>query len=132
MIKKATMAAFSTKPAKHYNVRSISLPTRSHPTTLRVEEELNKLTSREMYSSSSKAEKIWSGLSGLGELYKCIVAHSVYFTRSQIDSVCGSKHEPQRLQLLQMEGPDVFVSPTSLPVKHFPVQPVEPNKPAIR
>ncbi|XP_031275995.1 uncharacterized protein LOC116134459 [Pistacia vera] len=72
MIKKATMAAFSTKPAKHYNVRSISLPTRSHPTTLRVEEELNKLTSREMYSSSSKAEKIWSGLSGLGELYKCI------------------------------------------------------------
>ncbi|KAJ0039545.1 hypothetical protein Pint_28621 [Pistacia integerrima] len=94
MIKKATMAAFSTKPAKQYNVRSISLPTRSHPTTLRVEEELNKLT--------------------------------------QIDSVCGSKHEPQRLQLLQMEGPDVFVSPTSLPVKHFPVQPVEPNKPAIR
>ncbi|XP_044491926.1 uncharacterized protein LOC123215763 [Mangifera indica] len=32
----------------------------------------------------------------------------------------------------RIEGPDVFVSPTSLPVKHTPVQPVKPNNSAIR
>ncbi|XP_031276051.1 IST1-like protein [Pistacia vera] len=33
----------------------------------------------------------------------------------------------------RIEGPDVFVSTTSLPLKHKPpIQPVEPNKPAIR
>lgn len=55
------------------NVRSISLPARSHPSTVRVEEELNKLKSWESSSSSSsKAETICLGLSLLSELYKRI------------------------------------------------------------
>ncbi|KAK9265529.1 hypothetical protein L1049_001774 [Liquidambar formosana] len=65
------MAGFLTKPNKRYDVRSISMPTRSHPSTLRVEEELNKLKSWEA-SSSSKAETICTRLSGLGVLYRCI------------------------------------------------------------
>jgi hypothetical protein len=55
------------------SVRSISLPPRSHPSTVRVEEELNKLKSWESSSSSSsKAETICLGLSLLSELYKRI------------------------------------------------------------
>ncbi|KAK7815362.1 hypothetical protein CFP56_001712, partial [Quercus suber] len=48
MMKKPTLAAFSSKAS----IRSISLPARSHPTTLRVEEELNKIKSWEASSSS--------------------------------------------------------------------------------
>src|ERR1044072_1283909 len=70
MMKKATMATFSPKSSSRYGVRSISLPTRSHPSTARVEEELNKLKS--CTSSSSRVETICYGLSGLVELYKCI------------------------------------------------------------
>ncbi|KAL5754348.1 hypothetical protein ACOSP7_022568 [Xanthoceras sorbifolium] len=69
----------SPKSTKHYNVRSISLPAaRSHPTTLKLEQELNKLesyweiSSSPLLSSSTKAEKILSAVTGLGELYKCI------------------------------------------------------------
>ncbi|XP_041019726.1 uncharacterized protein LOC121261436 [Juglans microcarpa x Juglans regia] len=78
-MKRATMAAaFSPKPSKRYSVRSISLPARSHPSTLRVEEELNKLksweTSSTTSSSSSKVETTicLNGLSLLSELYRCI------------------------------------------------------------
>jgi hypothetical protein len=68
MMKRPTMAA-----AFSPNVRSISLPPRSHPTTVRVEEELNKLKSWESSSSSSsKAETICVGLSLLSELYRRI------------------------------------------------------------
>ncbi|KAK1587700.1 hypothetical protein Q3G72_016019 [Acer saccharum] len=74
-----TTTTFSPKATKHYNVRCISLPAaRSHPTTLKLEQELNKLESWEILSSpsssssSTNAEKILSALSGLGELYKCI------------------------------------------------------------
>ncbi|KAK0605820.1 hypothetical protein LWI29_031039 [Acer saccharum] len=74
-----TTTTFSPKTTKHYNVRCISLPAaRSHPTTLKLEQELNKLESWEILSSpsssssSTNAEKILSALSGLGELYKCI------------------------------------------------------------
>ncbi|CAI8608952.1 unnamed protein product [Vicia faba] len=73
MMKKPSLATFSTNP-KHsskYGVRSISLPTRSHPTTVQIEEELTKLKSWET-SSSSKSETICFGLSGLTKLYKCI------------------------------------------------------------
>lgn len=78
MMKRATIASFSPKPTKRYNVRSISMPTRSHPTTLRIEEELNKLkaweatTTSSSSSNSSKADSICKGLSGLEDLYKCI------------------------------------------------------------
>ncbi|XP_004289052.1 PREDICTED: uncharacterized protein LOC101310938 [Fragaria vesca subsp. vesca] len=74
------MASFSPKPTKRYNVRSISMPTRSHPTTVRIEEQLNKLKSWEATSTSSsssssicsKAGSLCKGLSGLKDLYTCI------------------------------------------------------------
>ncbi|KAK7379730.1 hypothetical protein VNO78_34420 [Psophocarpus tetragonolobus] len=72
-MKKASMATFSPKHSSKYGVRSISLPARSHPSTVRIEEELSKLKSLEAASSStSKVEKICCGLSGLAELYKYI------------------------------------------------------------
>ncbi|CAL0311435.1 unnamed protein product [Lupinus luteus] len=72
MMKKASLNSFSSqKHSSRYGTRSISLPTRSHPSTIRIEEELNKLKSWET-SPSSKVEKICYALSGLGELYKCV------------------------------------------------------------
>ncbi|WVZ23097.1 hypothetical protein V8G54_001641 [Vigna mungo] len=73
-MKRASIATFSPKhSSSKYGVRSISLPTRSHPSTARSEEELSKLKSLEASSSSTpKVEKICCGLSGLSELYKCI------------------------------------------------------------
>ncbi|KAJ8545688.1 hypothetical protein K7X08_018271 [Anisodus acutangulus] len=62
------MAALSSKPN---HIRSISLPGRSHPTTQRVEEELNKLKSLEV-SVAPKADTVYNGLLGLEKLYKCI------------------------------------------------------------
>ncbi|KAK9948281.1 hypothetical protein M0R45_003865 [Rubus argutus] len=58
--------------ASKYHVRSISLPSRSHPTTVRVEEELNRLQSWESTSSASTSNSICRGLSGLEELYDCV------------------------------------------------------------
>nr|XP_043608450.1 uncharacterized protein LOC122580238 [Erigeron canadensis] len=54
--------------------RSISLPSRIHPTCLRVEAELNKLRAWEIRSCSSldnlSAETIQIGLAGLSEVYR--------------------------------------------------------------
>ncbi|KAK2965049.1 hypothetical protein RJ639_039718 [Escallonia herrerae] len=61
----------SLKTSTRHHIRSISLPSRSHPSTLRIEEELNKLKAREV-SSGSTAETICTGLSGMEELYKCM------------------------------------------------------------
>ncbi|GAA0161947.1 hypothetical protein LIER_18148 [Lithospermum erythrorhizon] len=55
------MASFSKK-----SIRSISLPCRSHPTTIKIEEELNKLR------ASSTTVTIFENLRGLMELYKCM------------------------------------------------------------
>lgn len=74
-MKRATRASFSPKPSKRYNVRSISLPVRSHPSTLRTEEELNKLKAWEATTtttSEAKADSICKGLFGLKDLYICI------------------------------------------------------------
>ncbi|PHU26883.1 hypothetical protein BC332_05215 [Capsicum chinense] len=60
------MAALSSKPN---HVRSLSLPGRSHPTTQRVEEELNKLKSLEV---SAAPEAVSNGLLSLEKSYKCI------------------------------------------------------------
>lgn len=60
-LKKPTMAA-------RYNLRSISLPSRSHPTTLRIEEQLSKLNPLEN-SSPSTSKSISNGLLGLDDLY---------------------------------------------------------------
>ncbi|XP_065857501.1 uncharacterized protein [Euphorbia lathyris] len=56
--------------ASKQNLRSISLPSRSHPTTLRVEEELNKLKTTITIQSSSSTSSICSNLSGIQELHK--------------------------------------------------------------
>nr|GEU56470.1 hypothetical protein [Tanacetum cinerariifolium] len=56
--------------------RSISLPSRLHPTSLRLEAELNKLRAWEVRSCSSSAtliaEAIQTGLVGLSEVYRCV------------------------------------------------------------
>lgn len=62
------MRAFSQKPSTRYNIRSITLPVRSHPTTERVEQELYKLKASSS-SSSSNSTTICNSLSGLRELY---------------------------------------------------------------
>ncbi|KAK7346296.1 hypothetical protein VNO80_20812 [Phaseolus coccineus] len=54
--------------ANKYHVRSISLPSRSHPSTIRVEEELSKLKTWEGTSTSS-SDSIQTGLSLLKDLY---------------------------------------------------------------
>ncbi|KAK4711667.1 hypothetical protein R3W88_006180 [Solanum pinnatisectum] len=62
------MASFSSKS----NKRSISLPSRTHPATKNIEEEINKLKTWEL-SASPTAEAVYSGLIGLGEVHKCMV-----------------------------------------------------------
>ncbi|XP_035549197.1 uncharacterized protein LOC109017283 [Juglans regia] len=57
--------------AGKYQVRSISLPSRSHPSTVRLEEELNRLKIREE-TSTLTSESICKGLVGLEELYRCV------------------------------------------------------------
>ncbi|KAK7360281.1 hypothetical protein VNO77_02264 [Canavalia gladiata] len=57
--------------ASKYHVRSISLPSRSHPSTIRVEEELSKLKTWEGTSTSTSGS-IDNGLSLLEDLYICL------------------------------------------------------------
>ncbi|XP_074590583.1 uncharacterized protein LOC141846436 [Curcuma longa] len=54
-----------------FHVRSISLPSRDHPSMLKTEEELRKLRSF-MAQSSLTSLMIVDGLKGLGGLYECI------------------------------------------------------------
>lgn len=54
--------------AARYQLRSISLPSRSHPTTLRIEEQLSKLKPLEN-SSPSTSKSICNGLLRLDDLY---------------------------------------------------------------
>ncbi|KAH0700102.1 hypothetical protein KY284_014317 [Solanum tuberosum] len=61
------MASFSSKS----NKRSISLPSRSHPVTENIEEELNKLKTWQ-FSASPTAEAVYNGLVGFGEVHKCM------------------------------------------------------------
>ncbi|OVA12126.1 Protein of unknown function DUF241 [Macleaya cordata] len=51
-----------------YHARSVSLPTESHPLSLAVEEQLCRLKSSELASSSS----ICHNLAGLKDLYECV------------------------------------------------------------
>ncbi|XP_076927398.1 uncharacterized protein LOC143590948 [Bidens hawaiensis] len=70
--------------------RSISLPTRLHPTYLRVEAELNKLRAWEVrYGSSSEtltANTIQAGLGGLSEVYRCVeeLVYSSFTQRGEL------------------------------------------------
>ncbi|XP_068639295.1 uncharacterized protein [Aristolochia californica] len=55
-----------------YHVRSISLPTRSHPLAATIEEDLEKLRCSEAFSQTTSAEAICSGLCSLGEVYDLV------------------------------------------------------------
>ncbi|KAH7849522.1 hypothetical protein Vadar_019071 [Vaccinium darrowii] len=63
---------YSSKRKSLYHIRSISLPSRSHPTTFRIEEKLHKLKKWEASATTTTAEEICNGLLGLNELYKCL------------------------------------------------------------
>ncbi|XP_052197140.1 uncharacterized protein LOC127804322 [Diospyros lotus] len=62
------MAASSSKLKSCYSIRSISLPTRSHPTTAGIEEELSKFKKWEA-SPTPTAKTISNDLLGLQDLY---------------------------------------------------------------
>ncbi|XP_019086196.1 PREDICTED: uncharacterized protein LOC104708089 [Camelina sativa] len=54
------------------HVRSISLPSRSHPSTAAIEESLDKLLIITMNTSTmTSSDSVYSGLSGLEDLYDC-------------------------------------------------------------
>ncbi|XP_039051462.1 uncharacterized protein LOC120192817 [Hibiscus syriacus] len=57
--------------ARKHHVRSVSLPSRSHPSTLIIEDELNRFRIWEA-SAVLTSESISAGLSGLGDLYRCM------------------------------------------------------------
>ncbi|XVF18121.1 hypothetical protein REPUB_Repub10bG0184800 [Reevesia pubescens] len=70
------MAALPSLPDVHHPVRSISLPSRVHPTSVKHEAALNHLkawkTSSVSTTSVSSGETIQIGLVGLAELYNCV------------------------------------------------------------
>ncbi|KAF7829024.1 uncharacterized protein G2W53_020188 [Senna tora] len=70
------MESTSTIPASHQPVRSISLPTRIHPSSQRVEALLNHLrlkpSQERSISSCLEAEKIQNDLVVIAELYNCM------------------------------------------------------------
>lgn len=68
------MAGFFLKPSTTKgHARSISLPTRSHPTTLKIEEELNKLRQLEVsHAKPLDADKLGQAISDLAKLYTSI------------------------------------------------------------
>ncbi|KAL8194092.1 hypothetical protein R6Q57_026334 [Mikania cordata] len=67
------MVHVSSKSSTKGQVKSISLPCRTHPTTVRIEQELNTAKiAAAVAASKPSAETICSGLSQLAELYKCL------------------------------------------------------------
>ncbi|KAG6619664.1 hypothetical protein I3842_Q089500 [Carya illinoinensis] len=70
------MAASSELHGVHQPVRSISLPTRLHPCSVRLESILNRLKSCQISSSSTtapfKTESIQPSLAGLAEFFSCL------------------------------------------------------------
>lgn len=58
--------------ATKYHARSISLPSRSHPSTVKVEEELRKMKTWESSESSSSSSSVCGALLGLQDLYDSI------------------------------------------------------------
>lgn len=70
------MAGSSATPCLHQPVRSISLPSRLHPNSQKIEEQLSKLKTWKLSSTSMgiplARETIQLGLTGLAELYNSI------------------------------------------------------------
>ncbi|KAF5769055.1 hypothetical protein HanXRQr2_Chr14g0643751 [Helianthus annuus] len=63
----------SSKFSSKGQVKSISLPSRSHPTTVRIEQELNAAkTAAAVAASKPSVDNICIGLLCLAELYKCM------------------------------------------------------------
>ncbi|CAN1122195.1 hypothetical protein LINPERPRIM_LOCUS2630 [Linum perenne] len=58
--------------AAKFQTRSVSLPSRSHPTTVKIDEELNKLRTFDVTSTSGSSSSICNALSCLGEVYNCL------------------------------------------------------------
>lgn len=56
----------------HPPVRSISLPSRIHPTSVKLESTLNHLKASQIPSRLARADTVKNGLVGLAELYNCI------------------------------------------------------------
>ncbi|KAM7529544.1 hypothetical protein LguiB_032954 [Lonicera macranthoides] len=63
--------AISSKSTTKQHIRSISFPTRSHPTTLRIQEKLNNIKTSQV-SAPLTAKTICNTLSQFNKLYKCI------------------------------------------------------------
>lgn len=61
--------------SSRYQVRSISFPCRSHPSTIRIEQELNNLKTWEAASLVPTEGSIYEGLKGLALLYTCVNDH---------------------------------------------------------
>ncbi|KAF7848419.1 hypothetical protein BT93_L1964 [Corymbia citriodora subsp. variegata] len=66
------MAISSSKCKSSYHVRSISLPSKSHPTTLRIVDLINKLQSSWNEASISSSGSVCARLSGLEGVYICL------------------------------------------------------------
>ncbi|XP_031275994.1 uncharacterized protein LOC116134458 [Pistacia vera] len=66
------MAGSSAFSDVHPPVRSISLPSRIHPTSVKLESTLNHLKAWQISSTTAPADTIQNGLVGLAELFNCI------------------------------------------------------------
>ncbi|KAH8508130.1 hypothetical protein H0E87_010312 [Populus deltoides] len=66
------MASLSPINSAHHPVRSTSLPSRSHPNSLKVEAQLTKLRTWESSTNPLRAETIQMSLTKLAELFNCI------------------------------------------------------------
>ncbi|KAJ6916538.1 hypothetical protein NC652_019058 [Populus alba x Populus x berolinensis] len=62
----------SLSPMKSIPVRSISLPSRSHPNSLKIEAQLTKLRAWESSTNPLSADTIQMSLTKLAELFNCI------------------------------------------------------------
>ncbi|KAI6700219.1 hypothetical protein NL676_014543 [Syzygium grande] len=86
------MAISSSKCKSSYHVRSISLPSRSHPTTLRIIDLINKLQSSWDTASTLSSGLVYAGLSGLEGVYVCT------------DDLLNMRSTQQTLSRSQQEG----------------------------
>ncbi|KAJ4714089.1 DUF241 domain protein [Melia azedarach] len=79
------MASSSTFSDTHTPVRSISLPSRIHPTSVKLESALNHLKTLQtsLLSVNFSADTIQNGLAGLAELYNCIEEEFIHSPQTQ-------------------------------------------------
>ncbi|KAK3224436.1 hypothetical protein Dsin_011461 [Dipteronia sinensis] len=92
--------------ARKYHVRSISLPSRSHPSTVKIEEELRKLKESldQESSTSSSGSFCVSGLSGLEELYLCLDDLLNVASTQQVLMMISQQNQHKFDELLSLDG----------------------------